>query len=108
MTEDEICRYEDLQKYTREYIHGVLAVKASKLKHILPEEGNTWKYMVNDDVRTADEKDKMKITRWKDELTRLMEKEIGGDEETLKVYERLYEEGDVLPLYMRMETIQVT
>jgi hypothetical protein len=98
LTEEEIRRYEDLQKYTREYIHGVLAVEAGKLKKILPEERCTWMCAVENDVRIGNEEDTIKMSRWKDELQRLMEKEIGGDEELSKVHERVYDEGDVLPI----------
>ena len=100
MTESEIRKYEDLQKYTREYIHGVLAVEAGKLKHILPEERHTWMYALQNEVRSADGHDEIRMARWKDELEALVEKEIGVDEESSREHQSLYHEGpgDVVPI----------
>ena len=97
MTESEIRKYENLQKYTREYIHGVLAVEAGKLKHILPEERHTWMYAVQNGVRLADRHDEIRMARWKDELEALVEKEIGLDEESSTEHQSFYDEGDMVP-----------
>lgn len=98
MTEEEIRQYENLQKHTRDYVHGMLAVEAGKLKHILFEESDRWICDDVEAVRIGTEGDGLKMTTWKGELERLMQQELGLDEESMNVYEKWTDEGDVLPI----------
>jgi hypothetical protein len=97
LTDDEIRRYEDLQKYTREYLHGILAVEAGRLTHILPEDMKEWTCEMNANVRLATEDDIVKVATWKTELEKLMEDEVGLKEQSMPQH---YSErhGDVIPM----------
>ena len=98
LTEDEICQYEELQKFTREYVHGMLAVEAGRLKKILPEESEGWRCDIDDAVRIATDDDSLKLQRWKAELGKLLDQEISSDGESFNSHEGYHDEGTVLPI----------
>jgi ATP-dependent exoDNAse (exonuclease V) alpha subunit len=108
LSEDEIRRYEDLQKHTKEYIHGMLAVEAGKLKHVLPEENNRWICGGDTDVKLGTDEDIHKMERWKTEMERLMQEEIGLDAESSNDHDRLDEGGDVLPIQELLSRVSST
>ena len=54
-------------------------------------------YAVQNGVSLADRHDEIRMSRWKDELEALVEKEIGLDEESSTEHQSLYDEGDVVP-----------
>jgi hypothetical protein len=97
LTEDDIRRFEDLQKYNREYIHGMLAVEAGRLKHILPEESHVWTCKEDEDVKRGSDADIEKVTKWEEELQRQLRTEIESNEES-SLHLDDDDEGCVVPM----------
>jgi hypothetical protein len=95
LTEEDIARYEELQKYNREYTHGMLAVEAGRLKNILPEERETWISNETEDVRVATDDDVRKVGIWKGELEEKLQKQLRLEDDWVHE-EVLQDEGDVM------------
>ena len=97
MTEEDIRQYEDLQKFSREYIHGMLGVEAGRLRHVLPDETDKWVSNLDEEVRLASDEDMMKIGDWRKEMEKMMQDELrlGDDKNRQRVAE---DEGDVMPI----------
>jgi hypothetical protein len=95
LTDEDVRRYEDLQKYNREYVHGMIAVEAGRVTHVLPDESEQWEYKSDDNVGVASNDDLLKLATWKDEMERLMQNELNLDDD-LHHRDILQDEGSVL------------
>lgn len=101
MTEEDICQYEELQKYNREYVHGMIAVEAGRLTHMLPDDIDRWENKTDSNIKVASNDDLSNLTGWKEELERMMQKELkldNDDQYHRDTAETAHDEGSVLAI----------
>jgi hypothetical protein len=97
LTEEDICQFEELQKHNREYVHGMLAVEAGKLTHILPDEIDRWTFRTDNDIVMTTVEDMTKLASWKDEMEKMMQKELKLDD-VFHGYDTSHDEGNVMAI----------
>lgn len=78
-------------------MHGLLAVEAGKLQHILPEETDGWTSQTDSDVRKATDDDAAMLTAWKKELEIMLQEELKVKENSA-VMEGSQDNGEVFPI----------
>jgi hypothetical protein len=68
VSDDDVDRYERMQRNDREYVYGQLAIEAARIQKILPNENVAWIVENEKDVDVASNDVDVMLDSWKDEL----------------------------------------
>jgi hypothetical protein len=68
VSDEDIIRYEAMQRQDKEYMHGQLAVEAGRLRGILPESDSSWEIKDEHQVDIATNDIDVMLSNWHDQL----------------------------------------
>ena len=68
ITDEDVIRYENLQRRDREYVYGQLAVEAAKIRGIFPDSDVSWTIDDETKVEVATENVDTTLDIWRDQL----------------------------------------